>query len=36
VSMRDMVRAGLVLDIVGVIVVAALLSLLVPLVLPGA
>lgn len=36
VAMRDMVRAGLVLDIVGVIVVAALLSLLVPLVLPGA
>jgi len=35
VAMRDMIRAGLVLDIVGVIVVALLLSLLVPLVLPG-
>jgi sodium-dependent dicarboxylate transporter 2/3/5 len=36
IAMRDMVRAGLVLDIVGVIVVALLLSVLVPLVLPGA
>jgi sodium-dependent dicarboxylate transporter 2/3/5 len=35
VAMRDMVRAGLVLDMVGVVVVALVLSLLAPMVLSG-
>jgi solute carrier family 13 (sodium-dependent dicarboxylate transporter), member 2/3/5 len=35
VSMRDMVRVGLVLDLVGVVIVALLLSVLVPLVFPA-